>query len=220
MDSGKPYWAVVIGVVRDVDSAASVNDPSTAFQLYKPMVHEPWSNINVVVRSPTPAMLADSLRRAIAEVDADLAAADVGTVRQIVDHAQHNLVLAAKTLTGFALLGLLLASVGLYGVISNLVAQRTGEFGIRLALGAQPRDVLMLVLKHGLQLVAIGLLLGLGGAYGVGRLLGAIMPRIANPDAVTLLAVTVVLFVVALIACWLPARRATRVDPMIALRAE
>jgi predicted permease len=220
MDSGKPYWAVVIGVVRDVDSAASVSDPSTAFQLYKPMVHEPWSNINVVVRSPTPAALADSLRRAIAEVDADLAAADIGTVRQIVDQAQHNLVLAAKTLTGFALLGLLLASVGLYGVISNLVAQRTGEFGIRLALGAQPGDVLMLVLKHGLRLVALGLVLGLGGAYGVGRLLGAIMPRIANPDAVTLLVVAVALFAVALIACWLPARRATRVDPMIALRTE
>lgn len=220
MDSGKPYWAVVIGVVRDVDSAASTSDPSTEFQLYKPLVHEPWSNINVVVRSPTPGALADSVRRAIAEVDADLAAAQVGTVRQIVDQQQHNLVLAAKTLTGFAVLGLLLASVGLYGVISNLVAQRTGEFGIRLALGARSRDVMMLVLKHGLQLVAVGLVLGLAGAYGVGRLLDAIMPRIANPDAGTLLAVSAVLLVVALIACWLPARRATRVDPMIALRAE
>ena len=220
MDSGKPYWAVVIGVVRDVDSAASTNDPSTIFQIYKPLVHEPWSHINVVVRSPNPAALADSVRRAIAEVDPDLAAAQVGTVRQIVDQQQHNLVLAAQTLTGFALLGLLLASIGLYGVISNLVAQRTGEFVIRLALGARPRDVLLLVLKHGLQLVAVGLVLGLAGAYGVGRLLDAILPRIANPEVGTLLAVAAVLLVVALFACGLPARRATKVDPMIALRAE
>jgi ABC-type antimicrobial peptide transport system permease subunit len=210
----------VIGVVRDVDSAASTSDPSTIFQVYKPLVHEPWSYVNVVVRSPTPGALGDSVRRAISEVDADLAAAQVGTVRQIVDQQQHNLVLAAQSLTGFALLGLLLASIGLYGVISNLVTQRTGEFGIRLALGARPHDVLVLVLKHGLQLVAVGLVLGLAGAYGVGRLLGGIMPRIANPDAGTLLAVAAVLLVVALIACWLPARRATRVDPMIALRAE
>jgi hypothetical protein len=220
MDSGKAYWAQVIGVVRDVDSAASTNDPSTPFQIYKPLVHEPWSNITVAIRSPTPAALVDSLRRAIAEVDPDLAAAQVGTVRQIADQRQHNLVMAARALTAFALLGLLLASVGLYGVISHLVAQRTGEFGIRLALGARPRDVLLLVLKHGLQLVVIGLLVGLVGAYAVGRLLAAIMPRIAHPDALTLLPVAAILLLVALVACWLPARRATRVDPMIALRAE
>jgi ABC-type antimicrobial peptide transport system permease subunit len=100
------------------------------------------------------------------------------------------------------------------------VAQRTVEFGIRLALGAQPRDVLGLVLRHGMKLTLIGIVLGLGGAYGVARLLGAIMPRLVSPDAITLSGMAALLFVVAVVSCWLPARRATKVDPMTALRAE
>jgi putative ABC transport system permease protein len=220
MDSGKPYWAEVIGVVQDVDTAASTRDPSTIFHIYKPLAHEPWSYVNVVLRSPAPATLGETVRRAVAEVDPDLAVAQAGTVRQLVDRQQHNLKLAATTLTGFATLGLLLAAVGLYGVISNLVAQRTGEFGIRLALGAQAGDVLRLVLRHGLQLTGIGIVIGLLGAYALARVLGAMMPRLAAPDPVTLLAVAALLFVVALAACWFPAQRATRVDPLTALRAE
>lgn len=220
MDSGQAYWAEVIGVVRDVDTAAGTRDPSTPFQIYKPLVHEPWSYVNVVLRSPAPAALAETVRRAIAEVDPDLAAAELGTVRQIVDQQQHNLVLAAKTLTWFALLGLILAAVGLYGVISHVVAQRTGEFGIRLALGAQPRAVLALVLGLGLRLTILGLVIGLAGAYALARLINALLPRVAGPDPLAFAAVALLLFATAALACWLPARRATKVDPMIALRAE
>ncbi len=220
MDSGKPYWAQVIGVVRDVDGAANTRHPSTPFQIYKPLAHEPWSGVWMVLRGPAPAALGETLRRAVAEVDADLAATGIGTVRQFVDYQQHNLFLAAKTLTGFALVGLVLAAVGLYGVISNLVAQRTGEFGIRLALGAQPADVLGLVLRHGLRLCTVGAAIGLAGAVALGKLLAALMPRVASVDLVALFAVTVTLFLTALGACWIPGRRATKVDPMIALRAE
>ncbi|MBK8475751.1 MAG: ABC transporter permease [Opitutaceae bacterium] len=220
MDNGKPYWAEVIGVVRDVDGAANTRDPSTPFQIYKPLFQEPWSNVHIILRGPAAASLGEPLRRAIAEVDADLAASGAGTVRQTIDQQQHNLVLAGKTLTAFALLGLVLASVGLYGVISNLVAQRTGEFGIRLALGARPADVLGLVLRHGLILCAIGAGIGLVGAFALGRLLASLMPRLASVDPLALFTVTVTLFVTAVVACWLPARRATKVDPMIALRAE
>lgn len=220
MDSGQPYWAEVIGVVRDVDGAANTRDPSTPFQIYKPLQQEPWSTVYVVLRSPAPGSLSETLRRAIAEVDPDLAAANVGTVRQIVDQQQYNLVLAGKTLTAFALLGLVLAAIGLYGVISTLVAQRTGEFGIRLALGARPADVLGLVLRHGLVLCSIGAGIGLVGAFALGKFLAALMPRLASVDPLALLAVTVALFITAGAACWLPARRATKVDPMIALRAE
>ncbi len=220
MDNGKPYWAEVIGVVRDVEDAANTRFPVTPFQIYKPLQQEPWSTVNVVLRGPAPASLGLTLRRAIAEVDPDLAAADVGTVRQVVDQLQHNLVLAGKTLTAFALLGLVLAAVGLYGVISNLVAQRTGEFGIRLALGARPADVLGLVLRHGLVLCSIGAGLGLAGAVALGVFLASLMPRLASVDPLALLTVTATLFVTAAAACWFPARRATKVDPMIALRAE
>ncbi len=220
MDSGTPYWAEIIGVVRDVDVAANTRDPSTPYHLYKPVNQEPWGFIFAVLRSPAPDALVETLRRAISEVDPDLAAAYAGSVHQLVDQQQHNLRLAGKTLTAFALLGLLLAAIGLYGVISNLVAQRTGEFGIRLALGAQPSAILQLVLRHGLTLCAIGIALGLIGAFILARFLSSLMPRVASLDWLALLAVASTLFVTAVLACLLPARRATKVDPLTALRAE
>jgi predicted permease len=219
-DSGYITWAEVIGVVRDVDTAANFSEPSTRLQIYKPMVHEPWAWANLVLRGPAPAGLAESLRRAVAEVDPDLAVDQVATVRQFIDRQQRNLRLAGQMLGGFALLGLVLAAVGLYSVISHTVAQRTGEFGIRLALGAQRADVLALVLKQGLRLAVFGLLLGLAGAFGLGRFLGALMPRLASTDPLALFGVSAILFAVTLVACWLPARRATRIDPLVALRAE
>lgn len=220
MDSGKPYWAEIIGVVRDVDTAASTRDPSTLYQVYKPLAHEAWGYVYLVLRSGAPAALGETLRRTVSEVDPDLAVAYSGTVHQLVDSQQHNLRLAGKTLTAFAILGLVLAAVGLYGVISNVVAQRTGEFGIRLALGAQPGDVLRLVLRYGLTLCAVGVVVGLAGAWALARFLASLMPRVASVDLVSLVAVALTLFVTALLACWVPARRATKVDPLIALRAE
>jgi len=121
---------------------------------------------------------------------------------------------------GFALLGLALAAIGLYGVISNLVAQRTAEFGIRLALGAKPRDVLGLVLRRGVGLTLLGLVIGAALAYALNLALQASMPRMAASDPVTITLVALALMVVALLACWLPARRATRINPLDALRAE
>jgi putative ABC transport system permease protein len=213
-------WSEIIGVVPDVESAADIGEGETPFQIYRPIVHEPWSWVRFAIRSEQPAMLNETVRLALAEVDADLPATDIMTVQQAWDRSQHNLIVVANILGGFALLGLALAAVGLYGVISNLVAQRTGEFGIRLALGAKPTDVLRLVLGHGVKLTLIGIVLGLGGAYGVARLLGAIMPRLVSPDAIALGGMAVLLFVVAVVSCWLPARRATKVDPLIALRTE
>jgi len=220
MDSGKAYWSEVIGVVRDIESAANLAPPTTRLTVYKALVHEPWSWVYLVIRSPNPGALADTLRRAVEEVDPDMPADQITTIRQNVERSYHNLLLVSQMLTGFAALGLILAAVGIYGVISNLVAQRTSEFGIRLALGAQTRDVLNLVLSHGLRLTAIGLAVGLAGAYALGRVLNSMMPRLADPDVLTLLAVAAILFAVALFACWLPARRATKVDPLEALRAE
>ena len=123
-------------------------------------------------------------------------------------------------LTGFAIVGLALSAVGLYGVIAYLVAQRTGEFGIKLALGAQPRDVLAEVLSRGLRLAAIGLTIGLAGAWGIGRFLASFMPRLAASDPLAILGVAGILLLVTLVACFLPALRATKVDPLVALRSE
>src|SRR5690606_19487251 len=108
----------------------------------------------------------------------------------------------------------------LYGVISNIVAQRTSEFGIRLALGAQPGDILGNVLVRGMWLSGIGIVIGLAGAIGLGRFLATLMPRVASIDPLGIVAVAALLFAVTLLASWFPARRATKVDPMIALRTE
>jgi predicted permease len=220
VNNGQTKWVEVIGVVRSAQSAVAFTNPPTSFQVYRSVAHEPWTWIRFAVRSENPAAQIESVRRAVAEVDPDLPADQLMTVDQFVQRQQHNLVIVAQLLTGFAGLGLVLAAVGLYGVISNIVAQRTGEFGIRLALGAKPSDVLKLVLGRGLLLTAIGLGLGLAGAYGLGLFLGSFMPRMIATDPVALSGTAALLFAVAALACWLPARRATKVDPLEALRAE
>lgn len=221
---GQPVWREVIGVVNDVESAASLDHPNTRLAVYRPLVREPWSYVNVVLRAApslaSPEALGTSLRRVIAEVDPELAPDAVSSVRQFTTSVQHNVVLVGRMLAGFAALGLVLASIGLYGVTSHTVAQRLPEFGIRLALGAVPRDILRAVLLRGLRLTAFGLVLGLLGALPLGRFLTGVMPRLARIDPAGMVLVASLLCAVTLLACWLPARRATKVDPMIALRAE
>jgi len=212
--------AEIIGVVRDVESAADIGNEKVTGQVFLPVAHETWSWIRFAIRTPAPETLVDSVRRAIAEIDPDLPADGVTTVAQAVNQSNRNLIVVAQILGGFAALGLVLAAIGLYGVISNLVAQRTSEFGIRLALGASPADVLNLVLRHGLTLTLVGIVFGLGGAYGISRLLGSIMPRLVSPDPLAIGSMAVLLLGVAAFACWVPARRATEVDPLTALRAE
>jgi predicted permease len=219
-DSGWITWAEVIGVVRDVDTAASFGEPSTRLQIYKPLAHESWAWVNLVVRSCAPAALAESLRRAVSEVDADLALDEVVTVPQFIEGRHGSLLLVGRLLGGFALLGLILSGVGLYSVVSHSVAQRSAEFGIRLALGAQPRRLLELVLAYGLKLVGLGLVLGLFGALGLGRFLASLMPRMPAADPLNLGLISLLMLVVALLSCLLPALRATRVDPLGVLRSE
>lgn len=213
-------WREVIGVVGDIEFALNITNPSTMFQIYKPMVHEPWGYMFLLVRGPAPASFKNEIRRAVSDIDPDVAVQDMYTIPEAANRFQHNLVVINQTLACFALLGLVLAAVGLYGVISYLVVQRTNEFGIRLALGATTGDVLLLVLRHGALLTAIGLLIGLASAFALTRFVGSMLPRMAGSDPLMLLTTAIALLVVALFACWLPARRATRVDPLVALHAE
>jgi predicted permease len=220
MDSGQPFWAEVIGVVRDVETVANLQRPATPFVVYKPLAHEPWGWVYLVARSDRPESLVEPLRRVVEELDPDMLAYDILTVPESIRRAQHNLRLAAQLLAAFALLGLGLAATGIYGVTANIVAQRTGEFGIRLALGARPMALMKLVLRHGIILAGLGLLLGLGGALALSRYLGSIVPQAADMDLVALAEVSFLLFVVTLLACFVPALRATQVDPLEALRIE
>ena len=213
-------WREVIGVVGDIQSALNITNPDTMLQVYKPLVQEPWGYLWLLVRGPAPASYKNDVRRAVADIDPDVAVQELVTIPEAMDRYGHNLIVINNTLGGFALLGLVLAALGLYGVISNLVAQRTGEFGIRLALGATPGNVLGLVLRRGLWLTGLGLLIGVAAAFGLNILLQSSMPGMAAADPVTIALVAVVLLAIALLACWLPARRATRINPLDALRAE
>ncbi len=219
-EKGEVVFREVIGVVRDISFPLNLAHPDTVLQIYKPLVHEPWGYLNLLVRAAAPGSFKAEVRHAVADVDPDVAVQEMFTIPEASDRYLHNTVVINNTLGGFALLGLVLAAVGLYGVISNLVAQRTAEFGIRLALGAEPGDVLGLVLGTGVKLTVAGLVVGAGLAYALIRVLGSEMPRIAGADRVTLALVALVLFAVALFACYWPARRATKVDPLTALRAE
>jgi ABC-type antimicrobial peptide transport system permease subunit len=153
-------------------------------------------------------------------MDSEVALSELQPATRRVEESMSNYRATGWMLTGFALLGLLLAVVGIYGVISGFVAQRTEEIGIRMALGAQVRDVLGLVMGQGLRLALAGTVLGLAGSWWIARLLHSFMPAMPASEPVTALAIAALLLAVAGFACWLPARRATKVDPLVALRSE
>ena len=213
-------WREVIGVVRDIQFALNPSYPSTPYQVYKPLVNEPWGYLYLLVRGPQPARFKSDLRRAVNDVDADVAIQEMYTIPEAFERYQHNFTVVNNTIVGFALLGLVLAAVGLYGVISYLVTQRTNEIGIRIALGASPGNVLGLILNHGVVLTLIGSGIGLGAAYALNRLIGSIVPLMVASDPRSLAATAAVLFAVAMIACLLPAWRASKVSPLDAIRAE
>src|SRR5439155_12894549 len=199
----------------------NLSAPDTRLQVYHPFAQEPRRFAAIELRTTgKPEGVAGAVRRAVAEIDPDQPLNELDAARKIVDRNLANLGLVGTLLGAFAVLGLVLAAVGTYSVISSFVAQRTGEIGIRMALGAQKRDVLWLVLGRGLRLVLVGSLLGVGGALATARSLAAAMPELPARDPKAIAAITIVLMVVALVACWLPARRAAKVEPMVALRCE
>ncbi len=220
MDSGIPFWAEVIGVVRDVDAATATRDPNTPYQVYKPIEQEPWSWSQIALRCRAQVGIGAELRRAVAEIDPDLALASVATVREIATGRQRDLHLAGRILGGFSMLGMVLAAVGLYGVISHVVAQRRGEFGIRMALGAPPAGIARLVIGHGLRFALFGVGIGIATSIALAQVLRAMLPRLEPGEPLLIILVAIALIAVALVSCWLPARRATRIDPMIALRTD
>jgi ABC-type antimicrobial peptide transport system permease subunit len=207
-------------VVADADDPIAFTEPTTHMQYYTTMTHNPWSWFQIAVRGPNPAHFANDLRRAVADVSPDVAARFVWTVQDMRDQFMHNVVVINEVLLAFALLGLALASVGLYGIVSHNVSQRTSEFGIRLALGARQTDVLRIVLRQSVRLTLIGLFLGAIGSYVLGLALHPSLGLIISQNYSILVGTSVVIFAVALLATWVPARRATRINPLEALRAE
>ncbi len=216
----------IVGVVGHVKqwSLAADEQRSLQAQLYEPLrqtVANP-TRLGVVVRSEgvAGATLFDSIRRALQSQHSQNVVYGLKTMNEVVADSLAAQRFSMMLLNGFAAVALLLASIGLYGVIAYLVSQRTYEIGIRLALGARRIDVLRLVFQHGLKLALGGVALGLLAALGLTRLLAKLLYGVSATDPLTFVGVALLLTFVALLACWIPARRATKVDPMIALRCE
>ncbi|HEY3755053.1 MAG TPA: ABC transporter permease [Opitutaceae bacterium] len=225
LDGDDTQWAEVVGVVENVKNGLDIFvPPQSAFQTYRPLAQVPLPMahyLRLAVRVPSGAAgIGAEMRSAMARLDPDLPIVDLESADEGLHQDVVGIATFGKTLTGMAFFGVLLAMIGIYGVISNLVARRTPEIGIRIALGATPKQVLTLVMSNGIRLSLVGALIGVALSFATYRILGSIFPGMAPASLLLLLSITLTLVAAALAACWFPARRATKVDPMIALRAE
>jgi predicted permease len=213
----------IVGIVGDVRQAGLDYDPLA--EIYFPYTEADamgrLGDAVLVIRTAVqPASVTDEVRTAITSVERALPVYDVLTMEQVIDKSLASRRLNLWLLTIFAGMALVLSATGLYGVISYLVAQRTREIGVRMALGAQTWDVIGLVMRQGAVLIGAGILLGLLGAAAFTRVLESLLYGVSARDPLTYATLAAVLAVVALVATWLPARRASQVDPILAIRAE
>ncbi len=221
--SGVDEWFTVVGVVGDVKQAGVSTPSSTELFFFNPQAAQSGGNVSrtvsLVIRTERePLAIAPAVERIVRDLDPTLPVANVRTMEQNVAGTMAQPRFLTLLLGVFGGVALLLASVGTYGVMAHLVAQRNREIGIRIAMGAEPGSVRGLVLRQGLGLAALGLGLGLIGALGLTRFLSSQLYGVGTTDPRTFVAVPLVLGAVALLACYIPARRATRIDPMEALR--
>jgi predicted permease len=214
-------WLTIVGVVTDVK--VSTLEAETRAAIYMPIFQMPRARSNViyVVRSSSDAAgVIAMIRREIRAVDSELPVYDIRTMNQVVADSVSERRFTMLLLVSFAVAALLLAAIGLYGVMSYAVTERTREIGIRMALGAERHDVLMLVVGRGMALAILGVALGLGAALALTRVMKTLLFEIGATDPLTFIGGAVLMTGTAFLACWIPARRATRMDPMIVLRYE
>ncbi len=211
--------ATVVGVVADVKNNSL--DEAEQPQLYLSFAQNPHIFASLIVRTNGEALsFSNAVRGAIWAVDKDQPVWKVRTMEWLLERSIGGQRLIMQLLAALSLLAMMLAAVGIYGVLSYSVSQQTRDIGVRLALGAQPRDILRLVLKHGLALTLVGVAVGLAGSLAITRLLRGMLYGVTATDPLTYGVIAALLMIVALLACWIPARRATQVDPMIALRCD
>jgi putative ABC transport system permease protein len=209
----------IVGVVKDVHHA-SLREASEE-ECYIPHTQAPFNTMTVIARSSSdPRSLISSVRREISALDSNLPVYNVRTLEETLSRSVAQPRFNTLLLAIFAGVALLLTAIGLYGVMAYSVTQRTHEIGIRLALGAQRNNVLSLVIRQGMMLASVGLGLGLIGAFALTRLMNSFLFGISATDPLTFAGITMLLTLVAVVACVIPARRATKVDPMVALRCE
>jgi putative ABC transport system permease protein len=209
----------IVGVVEDVRYYG--RDDDLRGLVYVPHAQDAWRTMTLNVRTYVdPASVVNAIRSRIAAVDRDLAVANVETMTSILDRSVASRRASAMLMLAFGLVAAVLSVIGIYGVLSYSVAQRAQEIGVRIALGAKPWDVLRLVIGQGLKLTLAGVAIGLIAAFAITRLLTGLLYGISATDPATFIVIAGLLTFVALVACFVPARRATRVDPMVVLRYE
>jgi putative ABC transport system permease protein len=214
-----PEWSEIVGVVSNVKtySEETRDDP----EVYEPFLQRPVSSFALMVRaSSDPSSLASALREAVAQVDAELPLAAVMSMPALIERQKGGDPVFVRVLGSFALLALILASIGIYGLIAYSVGQRMHEIGIRMALGAGNQDVLRMVLWEGLKMTAIGAAIGLALAMPLPKMFDALFYGLHLREPRLYLIVPAAILGVAMLATYIPARRATRVDPIRALRQE
>jgi putative ABC transport system permease protein len=215
----QPIWFEIVGVVANVRSLELREEPMA--ELYFSALQDSWPAMSLVVRSSVePSSLSASVRQVVNEVDKSVPVSSVQTMDHVVSESitqpRFNLFLLAL----FGSVAMLLSAAGIYGVTAYTVTQRTHELGIRIALGAQVSDVLKIILGKGMAVIGVGLVIGLASAFALMRLLRSLLFGVGENDPLTFAVITGVLLLVALLACYIPARRATKVDPLVALRYE
>jgi putative ABC transport system permease protein len=209
----------IVGVVSDTRYVTPNLEPFS--EIYVSYLDDSWHHMSLAVRATgDPAALVSGMREALTNMDRDVPLANVKEMEEYVSDSVSPQRFSALLLTVFAVAALLLAALGVYGVISNSVARRTHEIGIRIALGARHADVLRLVVGQGMRPVLLGLLAGLAGAFALTRLMESLLYGVSAFDPEVFAGVSLLLAATALVACYLPARRASKVDPLIALRYE
>jgi len=218
---GDSAWFTVVGVAPDLlYEEVGEETAQSRLQVHLPYHRLGWRNMALLVRGADAGALAPSVRRVVRAADPTLPTYDVRTMAEVRRFTMWPHRVFSTTFASFAAIALLLAAVGVYGVMSYHVSQRVRAIGVRLALGASPRQVLGDVMRHGATLAGVGSALGILGALGVGRAMSGVLYGVGGADPIALVGVPLVLGAVALLACYLPARRATRIDPLTALRSE
>jgi putative ABC transport system permease protein len=218
-DKSKLKWITIVGVVGDTKLYGLANP--ARLEVYVSCAQYPSNGMDLVVRSGVdPAAMTSAIRGVVASIDKDQPIFDISTMNQVVSNSVSTRRITLVLLGLFSGLALVLASIGIYGVISYSVAQRTHEIGIRMALGAHREDVLRMVLGQGARIALTGIAIGIVAAIGLTRLMSTLLFSVNAFDPITFAGVAILLTIVALAACYIPARRAMRVDPMVALRYE
>jgi predicted permease len=221
-DPANPQWAEVVGVISGFKGGAEFyNLDANGLRFVKPWAQDNYRQLVFCVRTVgPPGPYKDSIRKAVAILLPDFALGDLQTIDEVLASSLAYFTFLRRLVAQIAVLGLLLSAVGIYGVVANLASERTKEIGIRMALGAQPASLIWLFLSNGMQLAGIGAALGLVSSFLFLNVLGRWLPFLPGNDPWVVVAVAFVLVLVAFVACWLPARRTTRISPTVALRSE